>query len=187
MEIKLEPEVTSFEVEIRGVKPMLMHGPAGAAAPKKGRGSQRSDEEEIELCLYKNEAGEIVFPGRNIIACIKGAASDFKMGGKGKKTFKGYVESGLEITPEEPLLIHNGFEKDVRIARVQQARIPRVRPIFNEWGLKFTLNVIDPLLIDANKTGVILKEMLESAGKHQGLGDYRPLFGRFEVTKFEKI
>lgn len=187
MEIKLRPDVASFNVQIRGVKPMLMHSPAGMSAPKSGRGSKRSDEEEAELCLYKNKEGHIVVPGKNIIACIKGAGSDFKMGGKGKKTYKGYIESGLEVCPEEPLLVHNGYKLDIRPVKLGRGRIPRVRPIFDEWGVNFTLRVIDPLLIDSNQTGAILREILESAGEHMGLGDYRPLFGRFEVEKFEKI
>jgi len=187
MEIKLNPETVEFDVEIVGTKPMLMHSTRGLTAPKDARGSRGTPEQEAELCLYKNENDEIIIPGLNILASMKGAASDFKMGGKGKKTFKGYIDSGLEIVPEDPLLIQDGYILDARPVVIGKARIIRTRPKFKEWKLVFKLRVIDPLLLDSNRNGSILREILESAGQHKGLGDFRPLFGRFTVTRFEKV
>jgi hypothetical protein len=186
MEIKLNPEVVEFNVEIEGTRPMLMHSTRSLTAPKSARGSIPTPEQEAELGLYKNKDGEIIIPGLNILACMKAAASDFKMGGKGKKTFKGYIDSGLEVVPDDPLLIQSGYVLDSRPVVIGRARIMRTRPKFEEWKLRFTLRVIDPLLLDSNHDGSILREILESSGEHKGLGDFRPLFGRFAVTKFEK-
>jgi len=182
-----EKEFMEFDVTIEGTKPMLMHSTRGMTAPKDSRGSRATPEQEAELCLYKNKDGEIIIPGLNILASIKGASSDFKMGGKGKKTFKTYINSGLEIIPEDPVLIQDGYVLDARPVVIGKARIIRTRPKFEQWKLNFTLRVIDNLLLDSNRDGSILREILQSAGQHNGLGDFRPLFGRFTVTKFDKI
>ena len=50
----------------------------------------------------------------------------------------------------------------------------RTRPVFEEWQLELEieldLTVLDPAKID---------QLIEEAGRYQGLGDYRPLYGRF--------
>ena len=58
----------------------------------------------------------------------------------------------------------------------------RYRPRFDEWELDFRLIVND----DQIPTEII-RSILEHAGKHEGLGDYRPKYGRFEVIKFEEV
>jgi hypothetical protein len=112
---------------------------------------------------------------------VKGAVA-FKF--EGKKTYKDVINSGIAITPEDiPLITDEEYEIDARPVVIQRSRIVRWRPRFNEWKLEFTIDIID----DENISASILKDILETAGKTKGIGDYRPRFGRFMVTKFEEI
>lgn len=183
--ISLSPIEKVFSVTIEGTRPMLMHSTASMMKHRDSRGAKPTPEQEAEDALYKNKEGKVVIPALNLIATMKAAASDFKVGGKGKKTFKQYVDSGIDILPEDPLLIYENWEIDARPVVVQRARIIRARPRFDTWALDFQIQVLDPLLLDANHGGSILKEILEAAGKHKGLGDFRPRFGQFKVTRFE--
>ncbi len=60
---------------------------------------------------------------------------------------------------------------------VQRARTTRTRPIFTDWTL--TLNVeIDPEVFDLDS----LTHSWEMAGRYAGLGEMRPVYGRFVAT-----
>jgi len=48
--------------------------------------------------------------------------------------------------------------------------------------LEFTVEILDPVVTSSS-----LKEILIDAGKYNGLLDFRPLFGLFEVVTFEKV
>jgi hypothetical protein len=52
----------------------------------------------------------------------------------------------------------------------------------DDWSLKFEL-----VCIDDRATANDIKEILEYAGTYIGIGDYRPRYGRFEVTDFTKV
>jgi hypothetical protein len=64
------------------------------------------------------------------------------------------------------------------IVRVGQARVNRMRPIFNDWSAVVTLNVEDTLIDPARVT-----EWLVAAGNQVGIGDWRPQYGRFTVER----
>jgi len=185
MELKLDAMEKVFDVEIEGTRPMLMHSTAGMLKPRDSRGAKPTPEQAAQDALYKDKDGNVVLPALNILATMKAAASDFKVGGKGKKTFKQYIDSGIDVLPELPPLTYESWEIDARPVVIQRARIIRARPKFDSWSLKFQIKVIDPLLLDANHGGSILREILEAAGRHKGLGDFRPRFGQFRVLKFE--
>lgn len=158
-------------------------------APKNSRGGKLPPEDEAALGLYLNKKGEVVLPSDVILGAIKGAASDFKAPGKGKKTFKGYVDSGLEID-SDAVLTPQKWEVDSRPVVVQRARVIRSRPRFDEWEATFTISVLDQeTWIDAYDKeyggGANIRDILAAAGKFKGLCDFRPRFGRFEVIAFE--
>ena len=171
-----------FEVEIRGTRPLLMHSvesmTAGEELTKKDRGTKV----EAEMYLYKNEEGKICCPSIIILSALKTSAVNFLVGGKGKKTFKNYIYSGVTIQQENIELISNEWEVDKKTVVIGGSRIVRARPKFNEWSLKFTIKILSDVI-----TPAILKTMLEHTGKFSGIMDFRPLYGQFEVTKFKEI
>ena len=101
---------------------------------------------------------------------------------KGHKTYKTILQAGIYINPDLIPLSNQEWEIDSRRVKIQRASIMRSRPIFREWSLDFDIVITSPELIQP----AILKEILENAGKVKGIGDYRPKYGLFEVTKFEE-
>ena len=67
---------------------------------------------------------------------------------------------------------------DVQIVRVGTARVPRARPLFKTWKIDFKITVVDEQTWDAGT----VRQVLEEAGKYQGVGDFRPLYGTFKVV-----
>lgn len=65
---------------------------------------------------------------------------------------------------------------DRRMVGNQRNRVLRTRPRFNEWSLTFEM-LFDEKVFDQAQIEAILK----NAGRMDGLGDYRPVFGRFDV------
>lgn len=176
-----------IKVRIEGTRPLLMHSP-NSLGKKSGRGERIPEpEDEAERALYKDEKGHVVVPALNILATMKASSKEYKVPGKGKKTFMNYIFAGLQVNPTNiPLRGVNGedpeWEIDIRPVVVQKARIMRARPKFNEWALEFEVEILDAIIRPEN-----IREFLESAGKYTGIGDFRPLFGLFEVTKYEKM
>lgn len=68
--------------------------------------------------------------------------------------------------------------RDTRLVKVQQARVMRTRPIFNEWSCVVTIAVEDEIINPSR-----LEDWMRIGGVQIGLGDYRPSYGRFTATK----
>jgi hypothetical protein len=177
-----------FAVRLSGTRPLLMHRIPHELGARSGREPPGSDPMgEAKKALYFDKDGKVIIPSLNILACIRTAARDKKV--TGKRTYRDYIFPGLRIEPEEiPLLIPDGrpaeeaWVLDLRPVVVQKARIIRARPRFDQWALEFKLVILDPIIrVEA------LKDMLKEAGKYVGLLDHRPLFGLFNVEKFERV
>jgi len=182
--------IESYRVRIRGIRPLLMNSPHTLMEREgtKRKGERTDPKEEAKKAIYRDPQGRICVPAINIKAAIRDAAKDYKVPGKGSKTFKEYVKAGIIVEPEYiPLIIPSGdpekdWKVDLRPVVIQGNRIMRARPRFDEWELEFTVHIIDPII-----RGEDLKKFIEDAGRYKGLCDYRPEFGLFEVIKFERI
>ncbi len=62
-----------------------------------------------------------------------------------------------------------GFKLDVRRAVVGSSKHVRVRPRFDAWTLKGTLEVSEPAI-----TTPVLQQLFDIAGARAGIGDWRP-------------
>ena len=73
--------------------------------------------------------------------------------------------------------------EDLRPVVLQRTRVPRLRPAMHKgWTLKFFITVLDAEYVSEG----FLHDILSSAGRFCGLCDFRPKFGRFNVTHFER-
>ena len=175
----------TFTVRIEGTAPLLMHSPSGLGGEKKARGVIPSPEEEAEAGLYCDGEGKIVVPARCIEGSIVKAGSAKTAAGQGKKTYKNFILAGVQVSPEEvPLIYEKDFIIDKRRAVIMRQGIIRCRPRFDKWALEFDIRIIDQYLLGHGQDAM-LKSIFEDAGSLVGLLDFRPRFGRFEVTKFE--
>lgn len=166
-----------INVEIKGVAPMLQHRFDETIGTKKKKMVYDS-KEDAERAAYKNGKGYYT-PNTHIKTAMVKASTDFVY--KGKKTYKDYIKSGVFIEPMELTLTPQKYSINKMAVVINRSRIIRCRPQFDNWSLKFIIDIIDENL---DKT--VIKEILEAAGKYKGIGDNRPEYGRFKITKFKE-
>ena len=133
-----------IESEVEGIVPLIQHNPAGIKDEDAKLQSGKPDYSvEAEQALYRNDKGEIYVPSTWIEGTLRKASSNFKIPGRGKKSYKDLMLSSILIDPDQIPLIHNGYEIDQRPVVINRSRVIRYRPKFNTWKLKFTVNILD--------------------------------------------
>ena len=171
-----------FDVEIEGIRGLLMHSPQGMTDESTKRQSGKPDySQEAEKAIYRSEDGTIFVPASWIEGTLRRGSTNFKIPGRGKKTYKDLMLSSVEVDPSEIKINPQKYEIDARSVNVVRQRIIRYRPIFKKWKLNFKIRVLDDQ-VDATA----LKEILDYAGSYVGIGDYRPKFGLFKVNTFKE-
>ena len=178
----------TYKVEIEGTSPYLMHKFAGLEdGTAEARGRTRIGvpdwKLEAEKSIYKNAEGEIYIPSAQIEGAMIKAAVNEKIPGKRGKTYKNLVKGFVFIEPDQIIITPQDWEMDARAVVVQRNRVVRYRPRFDKWKLAFDLVINEEDQIPNE----VIKRILDSAGRYTGIGDYRPKFGRFMVTKFEEV
>lgn len=171
-------------VKIKGIAPLLQNRFVGEEESVSERTGVVDRSEDWKQALYIDEKIGIYEPSEHIWGSMIRAASNFQIPGRGKKTYKDLIKSGLVIEPDKiPLGKKEPDEIDKRPVVVRGSRIIRQRPMMKEgWKLTFTIGILDEQLpLEA------VKRILEYSGQYIGIGDYRPRFGRFEVTEFEEV
>lgn len=163
--------------------------------------------------LYQ-EAGKVVIPADNLMTLLREGGAKCPTG-KGQLTFKRQTQSGLivdqsswpleingktisyadikelignpDFEAHEKLTVSLGFELFVKRAKIGQAKHVRVRPRFDTWSCKGTVTVLDETI-----TTEVLTRIMQHAGIHAGLCDWRPSspkspgpFGKFSSTVTE--
>ena len=128
--------------------------------------------------LYLNDKNRVVMPAQNIRKCLIEGARFHK---RGKDIERGVIflsEYGsFEYDgPKDPeKMWESKAFSDIRSVVIGRKKVMTCRPRFNDWACQIEI-VYDPSLID--KTALVIA--LTKAGDVVGLGDYRPLFGRFK-------
>lgn len=170
-------------VKIKGIVPLLQNRFVGEEEAASQRTGVIDRSEEWREALYFDEKIGIYEPSEHIWGAMIKAASNFQIPGRGKKTYKDLIKSGIVIEPDKiPLGKREPDEIDKRPVVVRGCRIIRQRPMMKEgWELSFTITILDEQLQPE-----VVKAILEHGGKYVGIGDYRPRFGRFEVVSFNE-
>lgn len=137
-------------------------------------------ENEAEKRSYRDEDGKLFLPNKHFKASMVKASADFKM--TGRKTYKDYVKAGVFVSPEKIILEQQDYVIHEEPVVIQRARVMSWRPKFNEWSCEFKIEIVDDMINQET-----LKEILVTAGKYKGVGDYRPEYGRFEVKDWKVI
>ena len=171
-----------IHVSIKGISPLLQHRYADEPVdlPTKRVSGKRDFSAESGNALYQTPEGVIYQPSSHLERAMMKSAAKFQIGGRGKKTYKDLFQCAVIVSPD--IITHKiqNYVVDRRPVIIQRARVMRERPRFDEWGLDFQIEIFD----DQVKPEVV-NEVLVDCGKYVGIGDYRPKFGRFMVTKFE--
>jgi len=177
-------------VEVRGVSPLLLHSwnveaVAQKAASAKGSKAKKSD--NLESYCYRLPDGRLGVPGMNLAAALCEAARYSQDPRSPRKSMRDLVRAAIVpldiVAPFIPDRTEWDFE-DSRRVTVQRASVTRVRPAFKEgWRVRFSLLVNTPEYLGVER----LHSLCSTAGRLIGLCDFRPTYGRFEVSHFETV
>lgn len=188
----LNPEVPYIaRVTITGVATLLFHrwsceAVADKAAAAKGSKAKKTD--DVESYVYRCQDGTIGIPGaylRGAIAGPQGAAKFRQDPRSPRKSALDLYKAGVVSLTECASLGKTTWDYlDQQRVTVQRAGITRVRPAFLPgWKAEFDLQVLLPEYIPPAD----LHDVLSMAGKLVGIGDFRPTYGRFQITRFEIV
>jgi len=158
----------------------------GVAAISKKRNKTEADYYELghrEFIggLYTNGNGPCV-PAVNIIRCLQDGAKRHKRGVHILQGVHPLIEhadlryEGDEIRDPEKMWKAGTFSLRKTIG-VRGARTVRTRPIFTEWSLELPVEV-DSTIFDLDT----LQLCWADAGRFMGIGEMRPIYGRFLGT-----
>ncbi|HEX6827203.1 MAG TPA: hypothetical protein VF077_12870 [Nitrospiraceae bacterium] len=174
------------EVHIEGTAPILFHRwncerVKSQSEAKKGSKEKRTD--DTESYVWRNSKGELCVPGEYLRGSIVHAAKFQQDPRSPRKSaadlFKAAV---ISLTELASLGAKDWDYVDQRRALIQRNAITRCRPAMREgWRASFIFLVNLPEYINPQ----LLNTTIQQAGKLVGLGDFRPSFGRFNVTSFE--
>lgn len=174
-----------IQVSVEGISPLLMNRFAEETAEEViKRVTGKPVQPEVAVSLYILPDGTIYQPATHIEGAFIKAAANFKITGKGKKTYKDLAKSSIFVEPDA--IAHKIQEYDIDkrpvVNPTTRGRVIRARPILNKWALSFRIKVLDDQF-----PREVVKSVLDYAGSSVGIGDYRPRFGRFIVTEFNLI
>ncbi len=178
-------EPYSLSVSLEGTAALLFHrwsceGVEEKAKARKGSAAKKTD--DIESYLWRNKQGQICLPGEYVRQSIIHAAK-FKQDPRSPRKsamdlFKAGIVSDTELAP-----INGGVETwdyiDQRRMVIQRNAITRKLPAFEKgWSAEIQFSILLPEYIDAQ----LFREVLVLAGRVIGTAEYRPTYGRFQVT-----
>lgn len=197
-----EPDINqeipyTVRVEIKGSADLLFHAWNCEAVEEKSKakkGSAAKKTDNVESYVYRNKDGVICMPGTYLAGAIQHAAKFRQDPRSPRKSAMDLFKAGVApLTGLAPIMSVSGdgktpteswdFEHRCRVT-VQRNAVTRVRPAFLAgWSCEFDLMVLLPQYIDE----ATLNDVLVNAGKLIGVGDFRPTYGRFNVTSFKRV
>jgi hypothetical protein len=199
---------TNYTVTIEGIRPLLQHNgrlcnPLDEHTKKlKAASKQRnkSDDDhmhtarvEFEGSMYFDPKIGPFIPTDNLQAMVERGATRRKLG----KIFKAHVgidmplsgAQGFAIAYKGPRTVDGLWaDKDggyvfMKGARVGTSRVMRTRVRFAAgWKCTFGVEVLDD-----GVSAEQLEQAIADAGIYEGIGDWRPRYGRFTVSEIKKV
>ena len=173
---------------IEGTAAILFHRWSCEAIEEKSKaakGSATKKTDNIESYLYRNEKGEIAVPSEYFRQAIISAAK-FKQDPRSpRKSAMDLFKAGIATLGELCSFgVNDPDYMDRRRVVVQRSGITRVRPAMAiGWKCEASFQILLPEYINPQ----LMNDTLQYAGRIVGVGDFRPSFGRFQITKFKVI
>lgn len=179
-------------VTIEGSADLLLHAwncesIEAKSVAKKGSAAKKTD--DLESYVRRDDKGIICLPAEYLrMSCV--AAAKFRQDPRSprKSAMDLFKAALISLKPLCPITNVAGefpkvwdYEHRCRV-QVQRNGITRCRPAFREgWRAEVSLMVNLPEYVMQGD----LQEVIASAGRLIGVGDFRPTYGRFTVVKFE--
>lgn len=175
-------------VTIEGTADILFHRwnvEAVEAKSKAAKGSAEKKSDNIESYVYRDEAGTICIPGEYLRGAIIMAAKYRQDPRSPRKSAMDLFKAGIvSLSPLASVGANKWDYEDKHRVIIQRSAVTRIRPALRSgWQATFELLVTLPEYISPQ----ILNEVIGSAGRLVGIGDFRPTYGRFVVVNFERL
>lgn len=176
------------EITIEGVCPLLFHRwncEAVEEKSKAAKGSKTKKTDNIESYVYRNEDGNLCLPGEYLRQAVVNVGRSMQDPRSPRKSARDLFNATiLSLTDLASLGVKEWDFEDKRRVVVQRSAITRTRPAMKEgWKVTVVLLVTEPGYVSPH----LLHQALTQAGRLVGVGDFRPTYGRFNVTEFEVL
>lgn len=173
----------AVHVTLEGASDLLFHRWNCEAVEEKSKAAKNSKakkEDNIESYVWRNDSGHLCIPGEYVRQAIIHAAKYKQDPRSPRKSAMDLFKAGVvSLTDYASLGKKNWDYLDTRRVTVQRAGVNRTRPAMKKgWNSSFTFQVITPEYIDKQ----LFIDVLGTAGRLVGIGDFRPTYGRFQVT-----
>lgn len=176
----------AVNVSVQGASDLLFHRwncESVDAKAKAAKNSKAKKEDDVESYVWRNTDGELCIPGEYFRQSIIHAAK-FKQDPRSpRKSAMDLFKAGVvSLTALAPLGVSGWDYLDTRRVTVQRAGINRTRPAMRTgWSTELQFQILTPEYIDTN----LFQDVLNTAGRLVGVGDFRPTYGRFFIKSFE--
>lgn len=172
-------------VTIEGSADILFHRWNAEAVDEKAaaaKGSKAKKTDDVESYVYRDDEGNICIPGEYLRGAIVAAAKYRQDPRSPRKSAMDLYKAGIvALTPLASLGTQEWDYLDKRRVVVQRNGINRTRPAMRAgWRAEFIFLVTLPEYISPQT----LNEVIATAGRIGGLGDFRPTYGRFGVVSY---
>ena len=175
-------------ITVSGASDLLFHRwncESVEAKSKAAKNSKAKKEDDIESYVWRNEKNELCIPGEYFRQSIIHAAK-FKQDPRSpRKSAMDLFKAGIVSLTQLASLGSDEWDYlDTRRVTVQRAGVNRTRPAMRiGWTTELEFQILTPEYIDP----VLFQDVLNTAGRLVGVGDFRPTYGRFNITHFEVL
>jgi hypothetical protein len=175
-------------VTIRGDADILFHRwncEAVEAKSKAVKGSKAKKSDNVESYVYRDDGGNICLPGEYLRQSMIHAAKYQQDPRSPRKSAMDIVKAGvISLTALASFGTKKWDYEHAARVQVQRNGITRIRPAFRQgWKCTVLLMVNLPEYLAVE----FVQRLVTDAGRLIGVGDFRPSYGRFSVTKFDVL
>lgn len=174
-----------INVTLEGTSDLLFHrwnceAVEAKSSARKGSAAKKTD--DLETFVYRDDKGFLCIPGEYIRQSIILAAKFKQDPRSSRKSAMDLYKAGvISLSNISSLGIKDWDYEDKRRVVIQRSAISRIRPAIKlGWSADFEFLINLPEYISKHE----FIDVLSSAGKLIGIGDFRPTFGRFIVKSF---
>ena len=175
-------------VTIQGCSDLLFHRwncEEIEAKSASAKGSKTKKTDNIESYVYRNDDKILCIPSEQMRMSIITAAK-YKQDPRSprKSSMDLYKAAIIPLMDLAPLGKKEWDYLDMRRVVIQRNSITRSRPAMKKgWSVEFMFMINLPEYIAPDD----FHDTICMAGRLNGIGDFRPTFGRFQVVKFEVL
>jgi hypothetical protein len=176
----------AVNVSVQGASDLLFHRwncESVDAKSKAAKNSKAKKEDDVESYVWRDTDGELCIPGEYFRQSIIHAAKFRQDPRSPRKSAMDLFKAGIvSLTTLAPLGVKEWDYLDTRRVTVQRAGINRTRPAMRVgWSTQLQFQVLTPEYIDP----ALFQDVLNTAGRLVGVGDFRPTYGRFFIKSFD--